>query len=126
MPSFRLTVAAFLLLVLSLIGPVQICKAQYGAAFFQTFVPDPRTQALGEATVALRGYAGALSINPATIGRSGVVQLSTNVGLRAADPGIIESAWLPHSPVDLGISNPTLDGRLGRGLSIQKFQFWRN
>jgi hypothetical protein len=89
-------------------------KAQLGGAYFQTFIPDPRTQALGEATVALRGYAGALSINPATIGRSGMIQFSTNIGLRDEDPGIIESAWLPNAPVDLGIANPTLDGRQGR------------
>lgn len=106
-----------LLIVLAGLLVTDLCAAQYvggGAAGFQTIIADPRSRALGEATVALRGNAGALSINPATIGRPGMVQGSSNLGLEEGASSFFKTPWLPAMFNELGVVNPTWDVRRGR------------
>lgn len=114
--SMEQTQRAWLMVLIGLFL-TDVCVAQVigsGAASFQTIIADPRSRALGEATVALRGYSSALSINPATIGRPGMVQGSTNLGLEDKAPHLYESPWLPAHFTEIGIANPTLDVRRGR------------
>lgn len=81
-------------------------------AYFQVISTSPRAHALGEATVALRGYSGALQLNPATIGKEGRVNLSTTL---SGDRGL-RTPWLPRffNSADLWIASPSLDAKMGR------------
>lgn len=72
---------------------------------------DPRARALGEATVALRGYTGAASINPATIAQDKVLQLATNLsftdnlGLHSDwkfDEDLVVGQYIQYFGADLG------------------------
>lgn len=67
-------------------GQVGLTRAR-----FQTIQPNPFVQALGNATVAARGYPGAVGVNPATIGRAGLVSTSSNVQLRNGP--LFSSPW---------------------------------
>lgn len=65
---------------------------------------QPRIHALGEATVALRGYPGAVDINPATIGESGTVRVGTDVSgdpVLASDWRDFESQWIATPSVSV-------------------------
>ena len=96
---------AGLLLVVPDVGQAQ--SIQSGSlASFQTIDPNARSRALGEATVALRGYAGAAQINPATIGRAGVVQAGTNL----SGASVFQTPW----PFGGRIAGPSVDVKLGR------------
>lgn len=52
---------------------------------------SPRSLALGEATVATVGYAGAGHLNPATIGDQNVVQAGTNISALPGEPLRLQS-----------------------------------
>ena len=86
----------------------------YSGALVQQLVVSPRIQGLGEATVGLRGYAGAAQLNPAAIGRSDVVQGST-----AFHPGasvFLKTPWLPAvfaEFTDIYVIAPSVDVKLG-------------
>lgn len=85
-----------------------------GAFMFQQTHTHPRIHALGEATVALRGYAGAASINPATIGRQNLMQLGSDVS--ADGPLAFRSPWPVGTALgtETWFANPTLDVKRGR------------
>ena len=76
-----------------------------GGASFQTIVVDPYSQALGEATVALRGYPGAASLNPATIGRANTAQVGSNWNTSAGrffqTPWWFDGLWLASPAIDI-------------------------
>lgn len=60
---------------------------------------SPRSLALGEATAALEGYAGAGFINPATVGMQDIIQVSTDISslpgepLRLQNPYFMDDLW---------------------------------
>jgi len=70
------------LLLLGL-GTVRSARAQVlqTAHDFQTIQPHPYVHALGNATVAARGYPGAIGVNPATIGTDGTVRVGSTLNL---------------------------------------------
>ena len=114
--------AAYLcLLVLVLTTPVQ---AQLGAAsaLFQTFDIDPRSQSLGNAMVALRGYSGAERFNPATIGRAHTIQLGSTI-----DGGIgFKTRWLPNIFSTAWLMSPSIDYKRNRwaiGYNYRRLSF---
>ena len=87
--------------------PVLPSAGQAGAtALFQTIDANARSRALGEATVALRGYAGAAQVNPATIGLDGFVQTGTNL----SGASLFRTLW----PYGAWITSPSVDVKLGR------------
>lgn len=75
-------------------------NAQVGltAYNFQTVQPHSYVHALGNATVAARGYPGAIGINPATIGTEGTVRLGTTLNLSRGP--VYSSPWIPSTFVD--------------------------
>lgn len=76
--------AAGLALVFLGVGSPRTASAQYlQTAFqFQTIQPHPYVHALGNATVAARGYPGATGVNPATVGTGEAVRVASNLNLR--------------------------------------------
>lgn len=75
----------------------------------------PQTHALGSATAALEGYAGAGSINPATIGQKGHVQLSSPLSLGTSGIPLLSSAWdLPVFERPVWIAAPSIAARWDR------------
>ncbi len=95
-----------------------------GAAFFQTIVVDPYSQALGEATVALRGYPSAATINPASIGRTNTVQLGSNINPDGG--GFFQTPWLPDAIDGVWVASQTVDVRFRRwafGYQYKEFSF---
>lgn len=102
-----LTALCFVLMASVDPPPVQ---AQIGqaAAEFQILQPHPYIHALGNATVAARGYPGAVGINPATIGGEGTVQVGSNVNLSQgpllSSPWFFSDFWMtaPSAAVKMG------------------------
>ena len=88
-----------------------------GVANFQTIVVDPYSQALGEATVALRGYPGAASLNPATIGRPNTVQVGSNWDTSAG--GFFQTPWWFDG---FWLTSPAIDVRLRRWAFAYQFK----
>lgn len=83
-------------------------KAQKGlTAFdFQTIQPHPYVHALGNATVAARGYPGAIGVNPATIGTVEAVRIGSNINLNQGP--VYSSPWiLPAIFGDYWITAPS-------------------
>ena len=106
----RVAVIAFAVWMLSgVLGVTQSVAQGVGAAAFQTLVVDPYSQALGEATVALRGYPGAARLNPATIGRPNTVQVGSNWDTSAG--GFFQTPWFFDG---LWLTSPAIDVRLRR------------
>ena len=97
----RIAVLLFVVLVLAGFFGVKKSTAQSGSAFFQTIIVDPYSQALGEATVALRGYPGATSINPASIGRLNTVQFGSNLNPDGGE--LLRTPWLPDITSSLSV-----------------------
>ena len=91
-----------------------------GAAGFQTIIVDPYSQALGGATVALRGYPGAASINPAAIGRPQTIQLGSN--WNTSEGGFFQTPWLPDAFTDTWLTSPSIDVRLRRWAFAYQFK----
>ncbi|MEF8815261.1 MAG: hypothetical protein V5A58_00570 [Salinibacter sp.] len=75
--------AAGIALVLLGVGSLRPASAQLlqTAYDFQTVQPHPSVHALGNATVAVRGYPGAIGVNPATIGAEEAVRVGSNINL---------------------------------------------
>ena len=75
------------------IGSPRPASAQFfqSAFRFQTVQPHPYVHALGNATVAARGYPGAMGVNPATIGTEGAVRIGSNANLGNAP--LYSSPW---------------------------------
>jgi len=94
-------VQALLLAVLVGFG-VHDSQAQITMGFLELH-SQPRIHALGEATVAMRGYQGAMDINPATVGDDETAQIGGNVGTGAgpffanewaSDSFFLQNAWI--------------------------------
>ncbi len=100
-------------------------KAQLGltAYDFQTIQPHPYVHALGNATVAARGYPGAISVNPATIGTEEAVRIGSNVNLIQGP--IYSSPWiLPAVFGDYWITAPSGTVKMNRwaaGVQVKHF-----
>lgn len=97
----------FVLLVLlgGAVAPTSSAQDGQPTPLFLKIYPQPRVYALGNATVALDEYSGAIDINPAALGEDGSVRFGTNVGAGAGP--IYASDWLPDSRAlgDLWVSN---------------------
>ena len=81
-------------------------QSKIGAtALFQTIDANARSRALGEATVALRGYAGAAQVNPATLGRAGFIQAGTDLSRAFAfrTPWPYTEGWIASPSVDVKV-----------------------
>jgi len=104
------------------VGPA---AAQIGqtAYVFRTIQPHPYVHALGDATVAARGYSGAIGVNPATIGTEGTVRVGTNVNL--SEGPAYSSPWiLPASFEDYWITAPSGTVKMNRwavGVQVKHF-----
>lgn len=103
-----------------------VAAAQIGSTVFtfQQIITDPHSLALGESTVALRGYAGAASINPASIGRTGTVLLSTNVA-PAADGGLaamVQTPWMPGFSGNAWVSSQNAAVKVGRWAAAYQYK----
>lgn len=101
--------AGIALLVLGVVGAQPATgQVDLAAAEFQAIQPHPYVHALGNATVAARGYPGATGVNPATIGMQGTVQMGSNVNLSrgplASSPWIFPEYWMtaPSGTVKMG------------------------
>ncbi len=117
----RVAVLLFVLLVLpGLFGATRSAAQGVGAAFFQTIIVDPYSQALGEATVALRGYPGAASINPAAIGRPQTIQLGSNWD--SGSGGLFQTPWIPQFFENVWVASPAVDVRLRRWAFAYQFK----
>ena len=97
---------------------VAVCLMPFAAALaqssglvnlFRGIHDDPRSGALGEAAVALRGHAGAFDLNPAAVGAEGFVQAGSNVSFAPA----LHTPYLPAAKKTWHASR-TLDARRGR------------
>lgn len=94
------------------------------AAFrFQTYQPHPYVHALGNATVAARGYPGAVGVNPATIGTEGTVRLGSNLNLSRAP--VFSSPWIRSGLApERWITAPSGTMKMGRwaaGVQVKHF-----
>ena len=76
-------------------APAQVLQTAYD---FQTVQPYPHVHALGNATVAARGYPGAIGVNPATIGTEGTVRLGSTLNLSRGP--VYSSPWISSTFVD--------------------------
>ena len=107
------------------LGSLRPANAQFlQTAFeFQTFQPHPYVHALGNATVAARGYPGAIGMNPATIGTAGDVRIGSNVNLRQGP--VYSSPWiLSEIAPELWITAPSGSVKMGRwaaGVQVKHF-----
>ena len=109
------------------IGSPRPASAQFfqSAFRFQTIQPHPYVHALGNATVAARGYSGAIGVNPATIGREGAVRIGSNVNLSQGP--LYSSPWIrPSSARWVAAPSATLKmARWAAGIQIKHFS-WEN
>ena len=72
--------------------------------------------------MAIKGYAGAAQINPATIGRNQTVQLGSTVDLGQG----FRTSWLPDLTDDWWLATPSLDLKLNRlafAYTYKRFDF---
>lgn len=105
LPGFILAGAVFF--VTGIQSPA-LGQVNVAAAEFQTIQPHSYVHALGNATVAARGYPGAIGVNPATIGTQGAVRVGSNVNLRrgplVTSPWIFPEFWItaPSGSMKLG------------------------
>lgn len=102
-------------------------KAQVGltAYDFQTIQPHPYVHALGNATVAARGYPGAIGVNPATIGTEEAVRIGSNVNLSQGP--VYSSPWI-HPSLFRWVAAPSATVKMGRwaaGIQIKHFN-WKD
>jgi hypothetical protein len=89
-------------------APAQVLQTAYD---FQTIQPHPYVHALGNATVAARGYPGAIGVNPATIGTEGAVRIGSNVNL--SDAPLYSSPGISTSFADYWIAAPSATVKMG-------------
>jgi len=101
------------------LAPAQVFQTAYD---FQTIQPHPYVHALGNATVAARGYPGAIGVNPATIGTEGAVRIGSNVNL--SDAPLYSSPGISTPFTDYWITAPSATVKMGRwaaGVQIKHF-----
>jgi len=94
---------ALLVLAVLIVAPAHAQLGETSALFLQIH-SQPRIHALGEATVALRGYPGAVDINPAAIGEQGMVRVGTDVSgdhVLASDWRDFDSQWIATPSISL-------------------------
>ena len=111
-----LGVLAFTLLF---IAPAQAQLGETSALFLEIH-PQPRIHALGEATVALRGYPGAVDINPATIGEAGTLRGGTNI----SGEHLLASDWLGQTPFSQWIATPSVSAKRGRWAGAAQLKYF--
>ncbi len=119
--------AAGLALVFLGVGSLRPASAQVAqtAYRFQTIQPHPQIHALGNATVAARGYPGAIGINPAAIGTDGAVRIGSTLNLSRGP--LYSSPW-NVSPLINSIAAPSATVKVGRwaaGLQLKHFD-WKD
>ena len=103
-------------------APAQVLQTAYD---FQTVQPHPHVHALGNATVAARGYPGAIGVNPATIGTEGTVRLGSNANLSRGP--VYSSPWIPSTFVDWVVAPSATVKRKKWAAGVQVKHFgWEN
>jgi len=103
------------------IGSPRPVHAQVGltAYNFQVVQPHPFVHALGNATVAARGYPGAIGVNPATIGTEGAVRAGSTLNLSRGPA--YSSPWFRSQ---FWIAAPSATGKIGPwagGIQVKHF-----
>ncbi len=91
-------------------------------ASFLNFHPQPQIHALGNATVALEAYQGAIGVNPASISESGVLRFGTNV----SSDHLLASEWLPSTEYtrDWWVASPSVSMQIGRISGAARFTYF--
>lgn len=119
--SKRLFCTIGIALLLSWGKSVRPANAQYLQTVFnfQTIQPHPHVHALGNATVAARGYPGAIGVNPATIGTDGAVRIGSNANLSQGP--VYSSPWIVSTPWITAPSGSLKMGRWAAGVQVKHF-----